>query len=251
MEQPAMPQSLFFDEDYSSHHYYRWSDVLMWLEEADAFVFVGTSFAVNVTNIALERAEEAGVPVFNFNLLANMASSEAYQVENVTGSAAETLPQLWELVEELLSGDEVVDIVNCDDDRESTSSDMKRLRLTPPTSEEGGDDDVAEYTPSTPSSSPMKSASSFDLLHKRPGSAREFRIPEAQLIAVPPYPLTAERCVMDRAFNLRVFNFVCAHEICCGVVWNSIHCTFAAENFRVRALESVTTALCCRRVVRS
>lgn len=41
--------SLLFDEDYDSHSFYNFERVEEWLKEADAVVFVGTSFAVTLT----------------------------------------------------------------------------------------------------------------------------------------------------------------------------------------------------------
>jgi NAD-dependent SIR2 family protein deacetylase len=69
------------------------------MKEATALVFVGTSFAVTITDMILEEAKERQVPVFNFNLEAGrMEPSKRLNVENIIGKAAETLPQLLDAV---------------------------------------------------------------------------------------------------------------------------------------------------------
>jgi NAD-dependent SIR2 family protein deacetylase len=69
------------------------------MKEATALVFVGTSFAVTITDMILEEAKERQVPVFNFNLESGrMEPSKRLNVENIIGKAAETLPQLLDAV---------------------------------------------------------------------------------------------------------------------------------------------------------
>jgi NAD-dependent SIR2 family protein deacetylase len=43
---PLCAAFLLFDEDYESHAMFEWDKVLKWFADAEAFVFVGTSFAV-------------------------------------------------------------------------------------------------------------------------------------------------------------------------------------------------------------
>lgn len=45
----SSPMSLLFDEDYDSHSFYDFEKAEDWFKEADAVVFVGTSFAVTLT----------------------------------------------------------------------------------------------------------------------------------------------------------------------------------------------------------
>ena len=64
--QPAMgaslkPWVLLFDEYYTD--LYRMSTAEAWLAEAERMVFIGTSFSVNITAIALRTAIARGVPV--------------------------------------------------------------------------------------------------------------------------------------------------------------------------------------------
>lgn len=91
---PVMPQSLLFDEGYHSHSFYQCERIEDWLAEADALVFVGTSFAVRITAIALEQAKNAGLRVFNFNLHDLLKSSGRLKASNIIGPAAEVLPKL-------------------------------------------------------------------------------------------------------------------------------------------------------------
>ena len=88
-----------FDEAYSSHQFYQFDKFRSWFKSADAFVFVGTSFAVTVTDLAIREAKKRRVPVFNFNLEAGRLEPTAtLNVENVIGKAEETLLQLAEAV---------------------------------------------------------------------------------------------------------------------------------------------------------
>jgi hypothetical protein len=52
-------------------------------------VFVGTSFSVNITNIALTQARDRGLPVFNFNL-----SQVCQTSQEVPGDSVERLIHL-------------------------------------------------------------------------------------------------------------------------------------------------------------
>jgi len=62
------PLSLLFDENYDSHFFFEADAWDGWLDDADAVVFAGTSFAVQVTREALRRARERRMPVYNFNV---------------------------------------------------------------------------------------------------------------------------------------------------------------------------------------
>ena len=64
---PSLPQALLFDEMYESHAFYSYRKVVRWFKRASAFVFIGTSFSVNVTLEALDIAEQQGARVFDFN----------------------------------------------------------------------------------------------------------------------------------------------------------------------------------------
>ncbi|CAM9943591.1 unnamed protein product, partial [Discosporangium mesarthrocarpum] len=46
---PASPMALLFDEDYDSHSFFEFERAQEWMAEADAFIFVGTSYAVTLT----------------------------------------------------------------------------------------------------------------------------------------------------------------------------------------------------------
>ena len=62
------PLSLLFDENYDAHFFFEADAWDGWLDDADAIVFAGTSFAVQMTREALRRAKEADVTVYNLNL---------------------------------------------------------------------------------------------------------------------------------------------------------------------------------------
>ena len=107
----ACPQCLMFDELYESHVYYNYGRAMQWLERADAMVFVGTSFAVNVTASALAIAARHQAPVFNFNIVnedcfaasglrtGGSAGAHTLGAANVIGKCEDTLQQLLQCVQ--------------------------------------------------------------------------------------------------------------------------------------------------------
>jgi NAD-dependent SIR2 family protein deacetylase len=96
---PCMPQALLFDEGYHAHDYYQFERMEDWLAKADAIIFVGTSFQVTITDVALNHARDNGVPVYNFNVDAkgngSLESTSRLNAENIIGDVGETLPMLW------------------------------------------------------------------------------------------------------------------------------------------------------------
>tara|TARA_B100001996_G_scaffold213467_1_gene163946 strand:- start:977 stop:1759 length:783 start_codon:yes stop_codon:yes gene_type:complete len=55
------PFVLLFDEYYTEN--YRINEAMNWMEIAQKMIFIGTSFSVNITNIALEIAMTNGIPI--------------------------------------------------------------------------------------------------------------------------------------------------------------------------------------------
>jgi NAD-dependent SIR2 family protein deacetylase len=108
---PALPQALLFDEDYESHSFYEYRKARRWLASAKAVVFVGTSFAVGVTEQALHLAAENVLPAYSFNVVTEStqapheASGSAHgerlpspAMHHVLGGCEVTLPKLAALV---------------------------------------------------------------------------------------------------------------------------------------------------------
>ncbi|CAM9470057.1 unnamed protein product [Choristocarpus tenellus] len=91
---PSSPMALLFDEDYDSHSFYNFDNAQIWMSEADAIVFVGTSFAVTLTSLAVKEAKRRKIPVFDFNISASLSSSKTLLAKTVVGPAEETLPEL-------------------------------------------------------------------------------------------------------------------------------------------------------------
>jgi NAD-dependent SIR2 family protein deacetylase len=54
------PHVLWFDESYDGHKEYRYNDALNWMNDAEVIIFVGTSFSVGITNLALNVGERNG-----------------------------------------------------------------------------------------------------------------------------------------------------------------------------------------------
>ena len=99
---PCPPQALLFDEGYHSHMFYNFMDMENMLAKADVVVFVGTSFAVNITDVALTHAKQHGLVVFNFNTKDTLVPSELLNVENIMGPSDATLVKLVHQVQALL-----------------------------------------------------------------------------------------------------------------------------------------------------
>ena len=102
-----LPQALLFDEEYESHAFYQFRKARRWLEAAKAVVFVGTSFAVGVTEQALHVAEAHSLPVYSFNVTVEApgrheASSHeplpTPVMHHIVGGCEVTLPRLAALV---------------------------------------------------------------------------------------------------------------------------------------------------------
>lgn len=90
----VLPQALLFDEGYHSHSFYQFDKAEEWLAAADALVFVGTSFAVQLTQTALQYARDKHIPVYNFNIDDLLVASNRLDATNIVGPAAVNLPQL-------------------------------------------------------------------------------------------------------------------------------------------------------------
>ena len=97
---PCLPQALLFDEQYHSHSHYQFTKAENWIASADIIVFVGTSFSVSITEVALSHAREHSIPVYNFNLNERLESSIRLNVENIIGYSDETLCLLLSACEE-------------------------------------------------------------------------------------------------------------------------------------------------------
>lgn len=65
------PHVLWFDEIYASHLGYQFAEVQGWLADCDLVVFVGTSFSVGITDMALDAAIGRRVPHLNVNPTGN------------------------------------------------------------------------------------------------------------------------------------------------------------------------------------
>ena len=110
---PSLPQTLLFDEDYESHSFFQYRKARRWLGSAKAVVFVGTSFAVGVTEQALQIAEDNSLPTFSFNIVdADPAPHEASLpserlpapvMHHIIGGCEVTLPKLAQLAASPLS----------------------------------------------------------------------------------------------------------------------------------------------------
>ena len=99
---PCLPQALLFDEGYHSHLFYKYEEMEDMLAKAEVIVFVGTSFAVNITDVALTHAKTHGLLVFNFNTTDTLVPSEKLNVDNIVGKSDETLVRLLQDVQALL-----------------------------------------------------------------------------------------------------------------------------------------------------
>ena len=95
------PQALLFDEGYHSHDFYQFQRMEEWLANAEVVVFVGTSFAVRLPEIALEHARTKQIPVYNFNTQDMLEAGKRLDVTNVKGPSEVLLPRLLQEIQEL------------------------------------------------------------------------------------------------------------------------------------------------------
>jgi NAD-dependent deacetylase len=92
------PTVLLFDEAYDSHPYYRSREAFGALAEADMLICVGTSYAVGVTDFALQHAARRGVPMFHLNVAPFASAADEAQrwaaglIHDVVGPAETMLP---------------------------------------------------------------------------------------------------------------------------------------------------------------
>jgi NAD-dependent SIR2 family protein deacetylase len=82
------PLVLLFDEYYDSQPAYRAREATQWLDNAEAVVFVGTSFSVGITTMALHAAQASGAQVINLNV----ETADVAGALNLLGPAEVTLP---------------------------------------------------------------------------------------------------------------------------------------------------------------
>jgi NAD-dependent deacetylase len=86
------PLVLLFDEYYDSHPFFRAREARTWLDDAAVVAFVGTSFSVGITSMALHAARASGAAIVNLNL----DPIELPGALNLLGPAEVTLPALVE-----------------------------------------------------------------------------------------------------------------------------------------------------------
>jgi NAD-dependent deacetylase len=86
------PHVLWFDEYYDSHPAYRFDELQHWAALSDLFLFVGTSFAVGVTDYLL-REHVLGRYVAGYSIDANGEDAGGL-LTSITGTAETLLPQL-------------------------------------------------------------------------------------------------------------------------------------------------------------
>lgn len=65
--QPVMPMTLLFDEQYQTHTYFDYITVKHWVHSADVLIFMGTSFSVTFTELAISIARAKRKLVFDIN----------------------------------------------------------------------------------------------------------------------------------------------------------------------------------------
>lgn len=89
------PHALFFDETYDSHADYRWEEVRRALDRTHLTLFVGTSFSVGVTDLAVRSALFAKTPALSIDP-AGAGRGDAPGVRCLTAPAEDLLPAVCE-----------------------------------------------------------------------------------------------------------------------------------------------------------
>lgn len=82
---------LWFDEYYTDHRDYQINRVLLAAKRASVVLFAGTSFAVGITDMILERALSRGAPVFSIDPAARAPHP---RVTVIPAAAEDSLPAL-------------------------------------------------------------------------------------------------------------------------------------------------------------
>jgi NAD-dependent deacetylase len=88
---PLRAHVLFFDEYYTEHHDYRFAEVEEMAMAADLILFVGTSFAVGVTDLFLQCGARRSIPMFSVDPAAARSPQWA-QLIALQAPAEELLP---------------------------------------------------------------------------------------------------------------------------------------------------------------
>lgn len=83
---------LFFDEYYQDHEDYRFDQTLDLARQAGAFLFVGTSFSVGITDLLLGIAAETGCPAFSVD--PTCAPPPYFPVTHLPAAAEDLLPEV-------------------------------------------------------------------------------------------------------------------------------------------------------------
>lgn len=88
---PLRPHVLWFDELYAEHDDYRWTEVLEAAETLGLALFVGTSFAVGVTDLVVRAAQLRRAPIVAID--PGAAPGTVAGVEILRGAAEVVLPE--------------------------------------------------------------------------------------------------------------------------------------------------------------
>jgi NAD-dependent deacetylase len=86
---------LLFDELYEDHADYRFRDVVSAAWEAERMIFVGTSFAVGITDLLLRAARERSAPVCSIDPARDRAPF-GFEIEELPYEADKFLPRVVE-----------------------------------------------------------------------------------------------------------------------------------------------------------
>jgi NAD-dependent SIR2 family protein deacetylase len=99
---PIAPQALLFDEGYHSHSWYQFERMERAIEECHILIFVGTSFHVCLSQVALAHARRSStIRVYNFNTLDVLEPTSMLNVHNIVGPCEEKLVRLVDVCLEL------------------------------------------------------------------------------------------------------------------------------------------------------
>jgi NAD-dependent deacetylase len=85
---------LFFDEVYLEHDDYRFSEAERLADEADAILFIGTSFSVGITDLYLRSGVRRGAPMLSIDPA--MTAPPGPGLEVLTATAEDLLPAVYQ-----------------------------------------------------------------------------------------------------------------------------------------------------------
>ena len=98
----VLPMTLLFDEMYSSHRFFKDEVVTDWIDQAEVFIFAGTSLSVGITSAALQTIAMWNAEAYSMNVepqhrRITCSTGDTTTLHDIVGPSETTLPILAQL----------------------------------------------------------------------------------------------------------------------------------------------------------